>query len=102
MQKKIFIGSLILLLGLVSVLGFVVADSPDKRWETEGINYRVATSIGYVDLPDGTFVGGGPSDFITLTKKRVLTTTRGDVKFARGTKVNCEHEPGEPDPCDAS
>ncbi len=96
MQKNILLTGLVLL-SLVAVLGFVMAH--EGVHTTKGINYNVETTRGIINLPDGTQVGGNPTNFIQLTRDRVLRTTVGDHLFLVGTKINCDHGPGQPDPC---
>ncbi len=59
----------------------------------------VHTNKGILDLPEGTFIGGHPKKFLILIKKIKLETTKGLIEFKSGTKINCDHGPGQPDPC---
>jgi len=97
MRKNIILGGLFILV-LLSAVGFVIANSHFELSE-EALN--VPTSNGTLDLPNGTLVGGEPTNYITLTEATTMETTTGPETFTAGTKIDCDHSPGEPDPCDS-
>jgi len=98
MKKRIIFGSLFVL-SLVLMFGFVIADGP---YELSEEATGVSTSEGTKDLPTGALVGGDPSNYITLTAETTMETTSGTQTFESGTKIDCNHEPFEPDPCNIS
>lgn len=99
MDKKILFGILISLGVLVTLFGFVMASSHYVlSEEAQG----VVTSTGVRDLPEGTKIGGSPTNYILLTEEVTLQTTSGPETFSSGTRIDCDVDPGEPDPCDQS
>jgi len=45
-------------------------------------------------------IGGNPNNFITLEEDRSMDTEdHGNIDFGEGAKIDCDHSPGEPDPC---
>ena len=61
----------------------------------------VQTNVGTVNLPVGTYLGGNPYIFILMTQDLTLLTEEdGWHYFPVGTKIDCQHDTGEPDPCD--
>ncbi len=76
--------------------------SDKNGFKLSKIAYNVHTNKGVLNLPRGKRIGGNPKNFIVITKKTKLVTTGGVIEAKPGTKIDCEHEPGEPDPCDAS
>jgi len=97
MKKNIILGS-IFALGLILMFGFVVASSHGP-YELSEEAADVSTSNGVLDLPDGTMVGGDPSNYITLSAETTMETTSGTQTFQVATKIDCDHDIGEPDPC---
>ena len=60
----------------------------------------VLTSAGTIDLPEGTKLGGSPTNYITLSEDiYVMTVEEGEQTIELGTLINCDHPPGTPDPC---
>lgn len=98
MEKRILIASLIILLGLVLMFGFIVAEGGPSELSEEAED--ISTSNGVLDLPEGTLIGGNPTNYITLSEGTTLETTAGSEYFASGTKIDCDVPPGEPNPCD--
>jgi len=97
MKKNIILGG-IFILSLMLVLGFVVAKTPVYELSQ---NYTgIQTSAGIVTLYAGTMLGGQPSNYATLDNQETFQTTVGPKTFAAGTMIDCDHAPGEPDPCD--
>jgi len=64
--------------------------------------FDVDTTNGELTLPIGTEIGGSPYDYIVTTVDYLFDTTSGNVECSYGTKIDCDHEPWEPDPCTAS
>ena len=95
MRKNIILGGLFILV-LLSAVGFVIATN---HFELSEEAQDVSTSNGILDLPEGTLVGGEPINYITLTEDVTLETTEGSQNFTAGMKIDCSHEPWEPDPC---
>lgn len=95
MRKNIILGGLFILVSL-SMLGLVIATN---HFELSGEAQGVSTSNGVLDLPNGTLVGGNPINYITLTEAITMETTEGSQNFTAGMKIDCDHAPGEPDPC---
>lgn len=98
MNKKILMGSLILSLGLMSVLGFVMADNGAQHELSEEA-FSVSTSEGVLDLPIATKIGGDPANYITISEAVTLETIEGPKEFVPGEKIDCLHEEGTKDPC---
>ena len=95
MRKNIILSGLFILVLLLAV-GFVIATNHFALSEEA---QDVSTSNGVLDLPEGTLVGGEPINYITLTEDVTLETTSGTQNFTNGTKIDCDHAPGYPDPC---
>jgi len=99
MRKNIFLGG-IFILSLVFLFGFAVAGGGDP-YELSQNHTNIATSAGTLTLIEGSMVGGEPSNYITLNNQETLQTTTGPETFTAGAKIDCDHELGAPDPCNA-
>jgi len=103
MGKKFILNALFILV-LLLMLGFAIAIGPCPTEEGCELSKKVRdvlTSNGTIDLPNGTLVGGEPTNFITLEENKTMKTTEGPKNFTIGMKIDCDYEPWEPDPCDA-
>ena len=102
-MKKRNIVIVLLTLTLLLTFSIVIADDVYELYQDAN---DVPTSIGVIDLPAGTIIGGNPTiNFIILLEETdmwVIGTVPNPelVTFAAGTKIHCEHGPGQPDPCD--
>lgn len=108
MEKKTIILTLIII-AIVVIAGVLLVkyrpllsgrtvDSEPFELAEEAVD--VQTSIGEVNLPVGTKIGGEPDKSIILEETRVFQTTEGAQIIQAGEEIDCEHEPGYPDPCD--
>ncbi len=98
MKKKLFY-SIIALLSIVLIvvaLNMSTADDP-VPYELALTEYNALTSIGAMDLPVGSLIGGSPENYITLTQQTTMETTSGTRTLDAGTKIRCG-DPGYP-PC---
>lgn len=93
MKKQLFI--------VLAALAAIAAAYAYMHIEMVGENtYGVETDAGVRNIAVGAMIGGQYSNHVTLTQeKTILTAGSGYVLFDAGTEINCEHEPGEPDPC---
>jgi len=63
---------------------------------------NISTSNGFLNLTNGTFVGGNPPNYIVIDQTVSMQTTEGEIEFEAFEKINCDHEPGQPDPCESA
>ena len=101
MKKGIKIS--LVILSLVLMLGAVAVAS--QIYGLYEVTEDVSTSIGIVNLPAGTNIGGSPTNYITLTAETTMEVVTGEAPgheshtFSSGEKIDCTHEPPAPDPC---
>ena len=61
----------------------------------------IQTTNGTANLTEGTLVGGNYANSINLTENTTLhIEDEGWKVFGADTQINCDHEPGYPDPCE--
>jgi len=127
MEKKIYVGiiTLLFVFGMSHFFSFAVGDSTnvvvrlfseemlplvsatptacDSPYELTAGAYGVDTyEKGFLHLPAGTMVGGSPTNFVTTLNDETFTTTAGTIVCQYWTKIDCDHQPYEPDPCSNS
>ncbi len=98
MDKKSIVFGVVSLTFAIVALGMVAANVAGYHLSFNELG--VSTSNGPLTLLPGTEIGGSYTNFITLTQGVTLQTTSGSQYFASGTEINCDHELGEPDPCE--
>lgn len=100
-MKKLYVITLILVIALVFFVGVVFSGAEPPVIPAEILEEArgVSTSNGVLDLPAGTYVGGNPSNYVTLTQGTFMLIDSGYEFFPVDTKVDCDPQPGYPDPC---